>query len=260
MIRVEGVMKTYHDPTSRPFHALGPVDLLVHEGEFVTIVGPSGCGKSTLLTLLAGLEVPTTGRILVDDNEIKGPNRQRTLVPQSYSLFPWLTVYENVAFGLRLVGLPEDHVRSSVQHYLALVGLDGFATRYPNQLSGGMKQRVAIARALALRPRLLLMDEPFGALDAQTRQEMQALLRAVWQADKTTVVFVTHDVEEALYLADRVIIMTGPPGVVREIIEPPFPRERTLEVKDTPEFVRLRRRVTELLQKGNFALQNKASL
>ncbi|GAA6744382.1 hypothetical protein Thermus71206_22270 [Thermus antranikianii] len=123
-----------------------------------------------------------------------------------------------------------------------------------------MKQRVAIARALALRPRLLLMDEPFGALDAQTRQEMQALLRAVWQADKTTVVFVTHDVEEALYLADRVIVMTGPPGMVREIIEPPFPRERTLEVKDTPEFIRLRRRVTDLLQKGNFTLQNKAPL
>ncbi|GAA6744383.1 hypothetical protein Thermus71206_22280 [Thermus antranikianii] len=129
MIQVEGVVKTYHDPTSRPFHALGPVDLLVREGEFVTIVGPSGCGKSTLLTLLAGLELPTAGRILVDGKEIRGPDRQRTLVPQSYSLFPWLTVYENVAFGLRLVGLPEDHVRSAVQHYLALVGLEGFATR-----------------------------------------------------------------------------------------------------------------------------------
>ncbi len=248
-IEVRGVSKSY--ATSRGLvAALSPTTFTVAENEFVTILGPSGCGKSTILTLIAGLEAPTTGRILIHGQPVAGPGRDRGFVFQSYTLFPWLTAADNIAFGLRLAGVPEAEVRRVVARYVSLIGLEGSAQRYPHELSGGMRQRVAIARALATGPRVLLMDEPFGALDAQTRLAMQELLRSVWQADRTTVLFVTHDVEEAVYLGERVLVLAEAPGRLRAEYRVTLPPERPPEVKEEPEFLALKRELLALLRQA----------
>ena len=200
--------------------ALDPFNFAIHENEFVVIVGPSGCGKSTLLHLTAGLNKATTGQILLGGDPIRGPGPDKAIVFQNFSLFPWKSVYGNIDFGLRINGLPEAERRELIAHYIRLIGLDGFENHYPRQLSGGMQQRVAIARSFVLRPRVLLMDEPFAALDAQNRQLMQEELVRIWLTQRPTVLFITHSVEEAVFLADRVIVMTRRPGRIKEVVTP----------------------------------------
>jgi NitT/TauT family transport system ATP-binding protein len=206
--------------------ALSELSFDVHRKEFVSVIGPSGCGKSTLIRLLAGLETPSCGRIALDGKSVSGPGAERGMVFQSYTLFPWLSVRENVMFGPRLRGVAKRAAREKAGAWLELVGLAQFADHYPDQLSGGMKQRVAIARALANEPRILLMDEPFGALDAQTRAGMQAHLMRIWDSVDLTVLFITHDLDEAIYLADRIVVLAAHPGRIAEIIEVPVPRPR----------------------------------
>ncbi len=229
--------------------ALQSLSLTVKENEFVTLLGPSGCGKSTFLRLAAGLERVSAGQIEVDDRPIAGPGADRGMVFQSYTLFPWLTVSENVRFALKKSGLPRSEQEALVREYLQLVGLEKFAAAYPNQLSGGMRQRVAIARALVYQPQILLMDEPFGALDAQTRLLMQELLLQVWQTHRATVLFVTHDVEEAILLSDRIYIMTARPGRLKAEMRVDLPRPRSLiEAEASPRFVELRQQALGLIR------------
>ena len=206
--------------------ALSDVDLTVGDNEFVSLIGTSGCGKSTLLSIVAGLQEPSEGDVLLDGEEIVGPGRDRGLVFQGYTLFPWQTARGNVEFALRGEKLSKEQRTKVAREHLALVGLGDFEDSYPHQLSGGMKQRVAIARALSYRPQILLMDEPFGALDALTRQMMQELLTRIWEDHKITVLFVTHDVEEAVFVSDRVVVMTNRPGRIKEEIPVDLPRPR----------------------------------
>ena len=227
--------------------ALDHVSLDVARNEFCVIVGPSGCGKSSLLYLAAGLNEVTSGRILVDGREVSEPGPDRGMVFQSYTLFPWLTVRANVDYGPRRKGLPMAQRREIVARFLEEVGLTPFADHYPAQLSGGMKQRVAIARALANDPAVLLMDEPFGALDSQTRGTMQKLLLRVWERQHKTVLFVTHDIDEALILGDRVLVMTARPGRIKAEIKVDVPRPRSMDVILEPEFIALKRRILGLL-------------
>ncbi len=225
--------------------AIADFDLDVEEGEFVCLLGPSGCGKTTVLRIIAGLEVPTTGTILLNGKQISGPGSDRGMVFQEFALFPWRTVRRNVEFGLELKGVPPEERRARTQRYIDLVGLSGFEDYHPYQLSGGMKQRVGIARALANEPSILLMDEPFGALDAQTRNLMQKELLRIWSETRKTVIFVTHSVDEALFLADRIVVMTARPSTVGEIykIEWPRPRDRA-----SPEFAALRKQILAHLE------------
>jgi NitT/TauT family transport system ATP-binding protein len=227
--------------------ALDRVSLDVPDQEFVVIVGPSGCGKSSLLYLAAGLQMPTDGEIYVGGNPVRGSGADRGMVFQSYTLFPWLTVRQNVEFGLKLRKLAEAERREIVEHFLDEVGLRKFENHLPKQLSGGMKQRVALARALANDPQILLMDEPFGALDSQTRSSMQKLLLRVWEHTKKTVLFVTHDIDEAILLGDRIYVMTAHPGRIQEEITVPIPRPRDLSMVMEPEFLMLKRRILGLL-------------
>lgn len=227
--------------------ALQDVSIDVAQNEFCVIVGPSGCGKSSLLYLIAGLSETTSGTITVDGRPVSEPGPDRGMVFQSYTLFPWLTVRQNVEYGPKRKGLPAAERAEIARHYLAEVGLDGFADHYPSALSGGMKQRVAIARALANDPAVLLMDEPFGALDSQTRGTMQKLLLRVWERHKKTVLFVTHDIDEALILADRVLVMTARPGRIKAEIAVDIPRPRTMAAILEPEFIALKRQVLGLL-------------
>ena len=227
--------------------ALDRVSLNVADKEFAVIVGPSGCGKSSLLYLTAGLQTPTYGEILAGDVPVRGSGADRGMVFQGYTLFPWLSVRDNVEFGLKLRKLPASERRATVEHYLDEVGLRKFADHLPNQLSGGMKQRVAIARALANDPQILLMDEPFGALDSQTRSSMQQLLLRVWENAQKTVLFVTHDIDEAILLGDRVHVMTAHPGRIKEVVQIPLPRPRDLSIVMEPEFIRLKRQILRLL-------------
>jgi ABC-type nitrate/sulfonate/bicarbonate transport system ATPase subunit len=220
----------------------------VKDREFAVLVGTSGCGKSTVLRLVAGLVPPTEGRVLLDGREVSGPGADRGMVFQSYTLFPWLTVQRNVEFGPRLRGVPADERTRLARHYLGQVGLRGFEGVYPKELSGGMMQRAAIARALANDPSVLLMDEPFGALDAQTRSFMGELLLSVWERAEKTVLFVTHDIEEAIFLGDRVLVMTARPGRIREEIHVPLPRPRTVDMLSSETFVALKRRVMALIR------------
>ncbi|RKO67979.1 ABC transporter ATP-binding protein [Desulfofundulus salinus] len=246
-LRIQGVCKTFNGRRN-DVEALQATSFEVREGEFVTILGPSGCGKSTILRIVAGLTGPTAGRVLLDGREIKGPGPDRGMVFQSYTLFPWLTVRRNIEFGLELRGVPAAERHAISQHYIELVGLKGFEDAYPVSLSGGMKQRVAIARALANDPEILLMDEPFGALDAQTRLIMQEILLKVWEESRKTILFVTHDVEEAVFLSDTVHVMTARPGQIKETVQINLPRPRTYEVKDEPEFLRLKKRLLDLIR------------
>ncbi|AKU07653.1 ABC transporter ATP-binding protein [Haloferax gibbonsii] len=227
-VRVDSLGKTYASDR-RTVEALSDVEFAVEDGEFVCIVGPSGCGKTTLFRIIAGLEDATSGAVTLDGSPVTGPGTDRGMVFQEYGLFPWRTVAENVAFGLEEQGVEEPARSERVTEMLELVGLDGFADAYPKELSGGMKQRVGIARALAVDPELLLMDEPFGAVDAQTRDMLHGELLDIWAETDKTVLFVTHDVEEAVTLADRVVVMAANPGRVREIVSVDIdrPRERT---------------------------------
>ncbi len=228
--------------------AVDDLSLDVGDGEFSVIVGPSGCGKSTLLRLVAGLARPGSGEILLDGARIEGPGRERGMVFQTYTLFPWLTVQRNVEFGLRVGGVGPEERAGIARARIAEVGLQGFEKAYPAQLSGGMQQRVALARALANDPKVLLMDEPFGALDAQTRSLMQELLLGVWERAAKTVLFITHDVDEALFLGDRVYVMTARPGRIKERIEVPIPRPRSIDVLTSEPFNTLKRRVMESIR------------
>jgi NitT/TauT family transport system ATP-binding protein len=221
-ITVEGVKHTYLPPRGRAVLALDDVSLEVREREFVALLGPSGCGKSTLLYLIGGFLPVETGRILIDGKPVAGPGPDRGIVFQHFALFPWKTVRANILYGLERAGLPRDERERRAQAYIDLVGLKGFEDSYPSQLSGGMKQRTALARTLAFDPQILLMDEPFGALDAQTRSLMQAELLGIWQRTPKTVIFVTHDVQEAVYLADRVAVMSVRPGRIKAIVETRF--------------------------------------
>lgn len=253
LLTARGVSKRFRAPMGEVV-ALDGVDLVVEEGEFVCLVGPSGCGKSTLLLIVAGLERPTCGEVLLDGRPIEGPGPDRGMVFQRDCLFPWLTVLENVQFGLQLranrSGLSDGRRKAYLERterLLEAVGLGAFKTAYPKQLSGGMRQRVALVRALAIQPRVLLMDEPFGALDAQTREEMQELLLDLCRIHGTTVLFVTHDVEESVFLADRVLVMQAHPGRIVAEVAVPLPRPRRLEMRLEPEFQAIRGEVVRHL-------------
>ncbi|HEV2438685.1 MAG TPA: ABC transporter ATP-binding protein [bacterium] len=232
----------------REIAAIDRLSLDVADREIVSIVGPSGCGKSTLLRLVAGLVRPTTGEIRLDGRAVSVPGADRGMVFQSYTLFPWLTVQGNVEFGPRIRGLDAGYCRDVAARFIQMVGLIGFEHAYPKELSGGMMQRVAIARALANDPEVLLMDEPFGALDAQTRVFMQELLLDIWQKTPKTILFVTHDIDEALFLGDRVYVMTARPGRFREQVRLDLPRPRTLEITMSPGFVEAKRRVLHIIR------------
>ena len=246
-LRVDGVSLRYQSPSGETFTALDNVSFEVPDQQFAVIVGPSGCGKSSLLYLTAGLAEPSEGEIYVGGSKVDGPGVDRGMVFQGYTLFPWLTVRQNIEFGLRRRGLMSDEIRTIVEFYLGEVGLKKFAEHYPKQLSGGMMQRGAIARALANDPQILLMDEPFGALDSQTRLQMQQLLLQVWSNSKKTVVFVTHDIDEAILLADRIYVMGARPGRIKEVLDVPIARPRSLDVVMEPEFIRMKRQILELL-------------
>jgi NitT/TauT family transport system ATP-binding protein len=221
-IIIEGVGHTYRPPRGRAVLALDDISLDVREREFVALLGPSGCGKSTLLYLIGGFFPVESGRILIDNKPVVGPGPDRGIVFQHFALFPWKSVRANILYGLERQGLPRAEREQRAQAYIDLVGLRGFEDSYPSQLSGGMKQRTALARTLAFDPQILLMDEPFGALDAQTRSLMQAELKRIWQRTPKTVIFVTHDVQEAVYLADRVAVMSAPPGRIKAVVETRF--------------------------------------
>jgi NitT/TauT family transport system ATP-binding protein len=227
--------------------ALDGVSFKTHRREFVCVIGPSGCGKSTLIRILAGLEAQTCGDVLIDGKPVDGPGADRGMVFQGYTLFPWLTVKKNVMFGLKMNGRGSVEAEREALQWLDLVGLSKFANVYAHQLSGGMKQRVAIARSLANRPRILLMDEPFGALDAQTRAKMQMHLLDIWRNIDITILFITHDLDEAIFLADRILVLKAQPGEVQELIEVPVPRPRDYSQVTSPEFIATKARLETLI-------------
>lgn len=227
--------------------ALDDISFRTHRREFVCVIGPSGCGKSTLIRILAGLDTQTSGEVLLDGQPVQGPGADRGMVFQGYTLFPWLTVKKNVMFGLRMNGSSSGEAEREALQWLDLVGLTRFADVYPHQLSGGMKQRVAIARALANRPRILLMDEPFGALDAQTRARMQTHLLDIWRNIDVTILFITHDLDEAIFLADRILVLKANPGGVQELIEVPVPRPRDYSQVNSAAFIATKARLEALI-------------
>jgi NitT/TauT family transport system ATP-binding protein len=244
-ISVKDVSRIFFSPTGERIEALKDVNLEVEDafspsgrdiGEFRVLLGPSGCGKSTLLRMIAGLDKPTSGQVFVNGEIVTHPGKDRGMVFQKYTSFPWLTVADNIAYGMKINGVPEAQRKETVDRLLNSVGLTEFANVYPETLSGGMQQRVAIARTLALRPSVILMDEPFGALDAQTRSDMQQLLLEIWDETACTILFVTHDVEEAVYLADRIFIMSSHPGTIVEDVQVSFDRPRDLGLKEKTEF------------------------
>ena len=241
-VKIDNVVKKYSGRNGEMV-ALNGVSLDIHENEFVCVVGPSGCGKSTLLNIIAGLHEPTSGQVLVDGQAVSGPGPDRGVVFQQYALFPWLTVQKNVEFGLKLQGMSQDKAEQEAKKYIKMVDLEQFAQSYPKELSGGMKQRVAIARAYAINPKVLLMDEPLGALDAQTRTQLQTELLKTWEKEQKTCFFITHDVEEAIILAQRVIIMSARPGRIKEVVEINIPYPRTQETKMSKEFLDLKNHI-----------------
>jgi NitT/TauT family transport system ATP-binding protein len=239
-MEVKGVHKTYRDQvTGRVVPALADIDLTVHKGEFVSLIGPSGCGKTTLLKIMDGLLPYDAGSVLIEGRPMSGPGAERAMVFQAFALMPWRTVRDNVGFGLRIRGIKGREADETIQRYLDMVGLAGFEDVYPDQLSGGMQQRVGLARALAVNPSILLMDEPFGSLDAQTRNLLQVDLERIWEADHKTAVFVTHAMDEAVFLSSRIIILSPRPGRVHEIIDVDLPRPRNDATRTDPRFVEL---------------------
>jgi sulfonate transport system ATP-binding protein len=233
--------------------AVKDVSLNVQPGEFVSLIGPSGCGKSTLLSIVAGFVKPTRGEALLDGNAITRPGSDRGVVFQQYSLFPWLSVRKNVEFGLKMAGVDQNKRLTTARSLLDLAGLLSFENHYPDQLSGGMKQRIGIVRALATSPQVLLMDEPFGALDTQTRVVMQEILTNIWQQFRISVLFITHDIEESIFLSDRIYVMTARPGRIKAEIKVPLPRPRTPEMTDTPEFMNLVQELKGLIREESLA-------
>ncbi|MGH8333268.1 MAG: ABC transporter ATP-binding protein [Pseudomonas sp.] len=246
-LQVDKVSLRYQKPDGGMFTALDQVSFEVPDQQFAVLVGPSGCGKSSLLYLTAGLNEPTEGDIYVGGQQVQGPGADRGMVFQSYTLFPWLTVRQNVEFGLKRRGMAAAKRKEIVDYYVNEVGLTGFADNYAKQLSGGMMQRVAIARALANDPQILLMDEPFGALDSQTRLQMQQLLLRVWGNSKKTVLFVTHDIDEAILLGVRVYVMGARPGRIKQILDVPIERPRTLDMVMERSFIDMKRKIFGLL-------------
>ena len=247
-VRIDHVYKIY-DTRSGPMEALHDVSLDIYENEFICVVGPSGCGKSTLLNIIAGLQAPSQGKAYCNDHEITGTGTERGVVFQQYALFPWLTVKKNVIFALNMRGIKGKQAEDEAMVYLRKVDLEKFADHFPKELSGGMKQRVAIARAYAANPEVLLMDEPFGALDAQTRTQLQTELLETWEKDQKTCFFITHDVDEAILLAEKVIIMSARPGRIKEIVPVDIPYPRNQETKLTPRFMELRNHIWEQVYK-----------
>ena len=265
VLEVRDLAKRFRRADGTETIALQGIAFQVHRREFVTVIGPSGCGKSTLVRILAGLEEASGGTVLVDGQPIIGPGADRGMVFQGYTLFPWLTVTGNVMFGLRANGMGKDQARSEALQWIELVGLTSFAEAYPHQLSGGMKQRVAIARALANRPRILLMDEPFGALDPQTRLQMQSYLLQIWQAVNITIVFITHDLDEATLLADRVVVLGAPDaghpgGHLKAIVEVPLPQPREVDIVRDPSFAAIRARLADLVHPSHLVPTERLAL
>lgn len=246
-IDVSKLGKVYETKKNR-FEALKDVSFYVQNGEFVTFLGPSGCGKSTVLRILAGLEEPTDGSVVVGGKEVTGPSVERGMVFQSYTLFPWLTVRENIEFGLKLKKMSKQERTEITDRYLKIVGLENFADSYGKELSGGMKQRVAIARSLANNPDVLLMDEPFGALDAQTKQSMQHLLLDIWKKEKTTIVFITHDIDEALFLSQRIYVMDARPGRIAEEINADLNLYKDNELVNVEKFMKVKKHIVSMLK------------
>lgn len=244
-IKIENLRKVFEVRGGGNVVALNDVSFSVREGEFVCIVGPSGCGKTTLLKIIAGLERPTSGVVTLDGKPVSGPGRDRCMVFQEYALFPWRTVLKNITFGLENLGIPKEERLKIAKRYIELVGLRGFEDRYPHELSGGMKQRVGIARALAIEPEVLLMDEPFGSLDAQTRNMLQKELLEIWEKTQKTILFVTHSVDEAVFLADKIVVLSARPAVVKEILEVDLSRMRD---RTSQEFNEVRSKVLRILQ------------
>jgi ABC-type nitrate/sulfonate/bicarbonate transport system ATPase subunit len=252
-LSIQGVSRVFEGAKGQRTVALTPVDFQVNDNDFVTILGPSGCGKSTMLRIVAGLDQPTTGRVLLDGQPVDGPGADRGMVFQSYTLFPWLTIAQNIRFGLRERGMPEAQQKERCDYFMAKVGLRGFENHYPKQLSGGMQQRTAIARALANDPKILLLDEPFGALDNQTRVLMQELLLGIWEASRKTVLFVTHDIDEAIFMANRVAVFSARPGRIKTELAVDLEHPRHYTIKTSPEFMELKARLTEEIRAESMA-------
>src|SRR2546426_816216 len=249
-ILVEDLTVAYEKPKAAgTFIAVSNATLDIAHGTFVTIVGPSGCGKSSLLLTIAGLVQPAGGRVLVNGKPVSGPGRDRAVVFQDFALMPWRTVLDNVRFGLELQRWSGEDLTVRARRYVELVGLKGFEHYHPHQLSGGMRQRVGIARALAVDPEILLLDEPFGSLDAQTRDEMGSELLTIWEQDKKTAVFVTHAIDEAIFLADQIVVMAKNPGRIAEVMAVDLPRPRTVETMDSQVFIEYRRQIRECLSR-----------
>ena len=245
-LSIQGVGRTFPGVNGgAPTLALQPTSLEVADNDFITILGPSGCGKSTLLRIVAGLDTPSVGQVLLDGQPVGGPGADRGMVFQSYTLFPWLTVRENICFGLREKRMPIAQQQEIAARFIGEVGLSGFESHYPKQLSGGMQQRVALARALANDPKILLLDEPFGALDNQTRALMQELLLSIWELHKKTVLFVTHDIDEAIFMANRCAVFSARPGHIKNELKIDLPYPRHYTVKTTPRFSEFKAQVTE---------------
>ncbi len=251
---IKDVKKVY-EGRNGPVVALNGANLEIQDNEFICVVGPSGCGKSTLLNILAGLLEPTSGEILVDGKPVEGTSVDRGVVFQQYALFPWLAVKKNVEFGLKLQKKSKEECEEIAMKYIKMVGLEKFTNSYPKELSGGMKQRVAIARAYAVNPSLLLMDEPFGALDAQTRTQLQTELLKTWEEEKKTCFFITHDVEEAILLASRVVVMSARPGRIKEVIDIDIPYPRDQESKMLPRFTELKNYIWNMVYKEYLEVQ-----
>jgi ABC-type nitrate/sulfonate/bicarbonate transport system ATPase subunit len=253
-VLIDGVSKRFGSGADA-VQALKPIDIAVGAGEFLTIVGPSGCGKSTLLNIVAGFETPTTGRATLDGKTIAGPGHERGVVFQQGALFTWMSVQDNIAFGPRALGKSVAESRDIAESYIELVGLTGFGKRYPYELSGGMQQRVGIARALANEPEVLLMDEPFAALDQQTRELLQEEIRAIWRRTGKTILWITHSIEEALFLATHVVVMTARPGRIKAAFTCGFSREADPLIATTPEFAEAKRTIVGLLRQESLEAQ-----
>lgn len=249
-ITASHIDKVYYSKKSST-KAIEDVSVDIQDNDFVCIVGPSGCGKSTLLRMFAGLDFPTSGDIMVNDKKVTGPGPDRGMVFQTYTLFPWMSVEDNIKFGLKRRKVPKEKQQEIADRYLDIINLKKFAKSYPKELSGGMKQRVAIARALANQPEVLLMDEPFGALDPHTKSMMQLLMREIWETEHPTIIFITHDIDEAVFLANKIYVMSARPGKIIKQVNVYLPHKRDLALKDTLEFLKLRKSINDLLYSAN---------
>ena len=259
LLEVDSLKKKFQDREGE-IVALGNISFSVHQREFICVIGPSGCGKSTLIRIIAGLEKQTSGSILLDSKPIDSPSSDRGMVFQNYTLFPWLTIKKNIMFGLIMSKTDRQEANTKAMDWLELVGLSEFSDLYPHQLSGGMKQRVAIARALATRPRILLMDEPFGALDAQTRAQMQSYLLQIWENIDITIIFITHDLEEAIYLADRIFVLGSSSNQLQEIVEIPVSRPRKPDQFLSSEFLSTKKHLEDLINPEKRSTAKKISI